>query len=445
MSKTRFFLFVLFYIFTATNIHSKQWTLQECIDYALKNNISIRKSQVNKASAYEDYQQSRAALLPSLSASTNHGLTYRPFPESSSGIVSNGYVQSGVDKVYYNGSYGVSGSWTVWDGQRTHNQIRLNEMAMRQAELDSAMTANTIQEQIVQLFVQILYSNEAISVHEANLETSRKNEQRGEQFVEVGKMSRADLSQLTSQRAQDEYDLVEAQSNLRNYKRQLRQLLQLTDDEEFDIVVPNTTNEMALRELPMMQTVYQQALERRPEIQNAYLNMEMGRVSKDMAKAQRLPSIALNASAITNTSSMAERSWGTQIKNNFNIGAGVSVNIPIFDNRTARTAINKAQLQIDNSALDLEDKRTELYSEIENYWIQASINQNKFRAAQVACQSQQTSYELLSEQFRLGLKNIVELMTGKDNLIAARQNELQSKYLTILYIDLLEFYANGTL
>ncbi len=445
MSKTRFFLFVLFYIFTATNIHSKQWTLQECIDYALKNNISIRKSQVNKASAYEDYQQSRAALLPSLSASTNHGLTYRPFPESSSGIVSNGYVQSGVDKVYYNGSYGVSGSWTVWDGQRTHNQIRLNEMAMRQAELDSAMTANTIQEQIVQLFVQILYSNEAISVHEANLETSRKNEQRGEQFVEVGKMSRADLSQLTSQRAQDEYDLVEAQSNLRNYKRQLRQLLQLTDDEEFDIVVPNTTNEMALRELPMMQTIYQQALERRPEIQNAYLNMEMGRVSKDMAKAQRLPSIALNASAITNTSSMAERSWGTQIKNNFNIGAGVSVNIPIFDNRTARTAINKAQLQIDNSALDLEDKRTELYSEIENYWIQASINQNKFRAAQVASQSQQTSYELLSEQFRLGLKNIVELMTGKDNLIAARQNELQSKYLTILYIDLLEFYANGTL
>lgn len=445
MSKTRFFLFVLFYIFTATNIHSKQWTLQECIDYALKNNISIRKSQVNKASAYEDYQQSRAALLPSLSASTNHGLTYRPFPESSSGIVSNGYVQSGVDKVYYNGSYGVSGSWTVWDGQRTHNQIRLNEIAMRQAELDSAMTANTIQEQIVQLFVQILYSNEAISVHEANLETSRKNEQRGEQFVEVGKMSRADLSQLTSQRAQDEYDLVEAQSNLRNYKRQLRQLLQLTDDEEFDIVVPNTTNEMALRELPMMQAVYQQALERRPEIQNAYLNMEMGRVSKDMAKAQRLPSIALNASAITNTSSMAERSWGTQIKNNFNIGAGVSVNIPIFDNRTARTAINKAQLQIDNSALDLEDKRTELYSEIENYWIQASINQNKFRAAQVASQSQQTSYELLSEQFRLGLKNIVELMTGKDNLIAARQNELQSKYLTILYIDLLEFYANGTL
>lgn len=445
MSKTRFFLFVLFYIFTATNIHSKQWTLQECIDYALKNNISIRKSQINKASAYEDYQQSRAALLPSLSASTNHGLTYRPFPESSSGIVSNGYVQSGVDKVYYNGSYGVSGSWTVWDGQRTHNQIRLNEMAMRQAELDSAMTANTIQEQIVQLFVQILYSNEAISVHEANLETSRKNEQRGEQFVEVGKMSRADLSQLTSQRAQDEYELVEAQSNLRNYKRQLRQLLQLTDDEEFDIVVPNTTNEMALRELPMMQTVYQQALERRPEIQNAYLNMEMGRVSKDMAKAQRLPSIALNASAITNTSSMAERSWGTQIKNNFNIGAGVSVNIPIFDNRTARTAINKAQLQIDNSALDLEDKRTELYSEIENYWIQASINQNKFRAAQVASQSQQTSYELLSEQFRLGLKNIVELMTGKDNLIAARQNELQSKYLTILYIDLLEFYANGTL
>ena len=93
--------------------------------------------------------------------------------------------------------------------------------------------------------------------------------------------------------------------------------------------------------------------------------------------------------------------------------------------------------------LELEDKATELYSTIENYWIQASINQNKFRAAQVASQSQQESYELLSEQFRLGLKNIVELMSGKDNLIAAKQNELQSKYLTILYINMLQFYRDG--
>ena len=95
--------------------------------------------------------------------------------------------------------------------------------------------------------------------------------------------------------------------------------------------------------------------------------------------------------------------------------------------------------------LDLKNSQTTLYSNIENYWLQANTNQNQFKAARVSSESAQTSYDLLSEQFRLGLKNIVELMTGKDNLIKARQNELQAKYLAILNIDLLKFYQTGRL
>lgn len=426
-------------------VSARKWTLQECIDYALKNNITLRKTSLNRLSANEDYLQSKAALLPSLSASTTHNATYRPFPETGTGIVSNGYVQSGVDKVYYNGSYGVSGNWTVWDGNRNRNQIKLNDMAIKKAELDSATTANSIQEQIVQLYVQILYSFEAITVHEASLETSKKNEERGEQFVEVGSMSRADLQQLVSQRAQDEYNLVEAQSNLRNYKRQLKQLLQIVDDDDFDIAIPDTTDDMALAPLPQLQSVYSMALSQRPEIKNAQMGIDMSNLSIDIAKAQRLPTLSFTASAITNTTTMSDNAWGRQMKNNFNVGAGFTLSIPISDNRAARTSINKAMIQRDSYMLDLENERTQLYSNIENYWIQASINQNKFRAAQLASQSQEASYELLSEQFRLGLKNIVELMTGKDNLLAAKQNEIQSKYMTILYLDLLRFYEDGTL
>ena len=118
--------------------------------------------------------------------------------------------------------------------------------------------------------------------------------------------------------------------------------------------------------------------------------------------------------------------------------------VPIFDNRTKRTAVNKALLQRESSMLDLKNEQTTLYSTIENYWLQAVTNQNQFKAAKVSTESAQTSYDLLSEQFRLGLKNIVELRTGKDNLLKARQNELQSKYLTILNLGMLSFYRNGT-
>lgn len=422
---------------------AKQWTLRECIDYALQNNIALQKSRVSKLSAKEDVLQSRAALLPSLSAGTSQNATYRPWPEMGSAIVADGYVQSSVDKVYYNGTYGINANWTVWNGGRNTNTIRLNEKAEQLAELEAAVTANTIQEQIAQLYVQILYSAEAIRVNKESLETSRMNEQRGEQFVKVGKMAKAELAQLTSQRAQDEYNVVEAESNLRNYKRQLKQLLQITNDEEFDIAIPQTTDEMALQAVPNMQEVYESALANRPEIKNALVGIETSDLNIRIAKAQRLPTVALQASAATNTTSMSDNAWGSQLKNNFDLGGGVNISIPLTDNRQTKTAVNKARLQRQNYELDLHDKQTALYSDIENFWLQAITNQEKFKAAKIATESQQTSYELLSEQFRLGLKNIVDLMTGKDNLLRAQQNELQSKYMTILNIYLLRFYQDG--
>ena len=140
---------------------------------------------------------------------------------------------------------------------------------------------------------------------------------------------------------------------------------------------------------------------------------------------------------------MNSNGWANQIKTNFNVGGGISVSVPLFDNRQTRTAINKACIQQQEILLDLKNEETQLYSTIENYWLQATTNQSQFKAAKVSSESAQTSYDLLSEQFKLGLKNIVELRTGKDNLLKARQNELQAKYLTILNINMLEFYKNG--
>jgi len=424
---------------------ARKWTLRECIDYALQNNITLQKSSLTRLSAEQDIMQSQAALLPSLSANTNQNVSYRPWPKTGRATVLNGFVEQSVDKVYYNGSYGVSSNWTVWNGNRNRNTVKLNKISAEQAQADSAVTANNIQEQIAQLYVQILYSAEAINVHKKSLETSKQNELRGQAFVEVGKMSRADLAQLTSQRAQDEYGIVEAESNMRNYKRQLKQVLQITDDEEFDVVVPNTTDEMALQLIPTLQSVYEAALEQRPEIKQAKLGIESSNLSIKMAKAQRLPTVGVSASATTTTSSMSSNAWGSQLKNNFNLGAGVNVSIPIFDNRAAKTAINKAMIQRERYQLELKDKQTSLYSSIENYWLQAVNNQEKFKAAKIATQSAQTSYEMLSGKFEQKLINIVELMQGRDALLKAQQNELQSKYLAILNIDMLNFYKSGEL
>lgn len=426
-----------------TECAARQWSLKDCIDYALANNIQLQKAKVQQLSALEDIKQSQSALLPSLSLSTSQNVSYNPWPEQGSAMIAGNKVQADVKKVYYNGSYSLSGNWTVWNGGQNTNTVKLNKLAAEQARLDSAVTANNVLEQIAQLYVQILYSDEAISVTKESLKVSQTNEERGKTMVSVGKMSKADLAQLTAQRANDEYSIVEAESNLRNYKRQLKQLLQIADNDEFDVAIPSTTDEMALKEVPAMNDVYTAALAQRPEIQNAKLGIESSDLSVKIAKAGKMPTVSLNAGLSTSTTSMSQNGWGNQMKNNFTVGGGVSVSIPLFDNRKTKTSVNKAMLQKESYLLDLQDKQTTLYSTVENYWLQAVTNQNKFKAARVSTESAHASYELLSEQFNQGLKNIVELMTGKTNLLQAQQNELQSKYLAILNLNMLDFYRTG--
>ena len=418
----------------------KKWTLQDCIDYALANNIQLKKNEIQRLSAEEDVLQSKADLRPSLNASTNQSAVYRPFISSGQSTVANGYVQSSIDKVYYNGSYGVNANWVVWNGNRNKNTIKLNEITAQKAQVDSVTTARSIEERIVQLYVQILYTTEAIAVSKQSLETSKLNEQRGQAMVDVGKMSSADLAQLTAQRAQDEYNIVVAESNVKNFKFQLKQLLELTDAADFDVAIPQFTDAQALEEIPALNTVYMAALDNRPEIKSSLLAIESSDVSIDIARAGKSPTVSLTGSVGTNTTSMSKDNWTHQLKTNFDFSVGATLSIPILDNRKTKTAVNKARLSRELNLLDLKDKQKTLYNTIETFWIDATTNQSKFKSAQVATASQQASYELLSEQFRLGLKNIIELMTGKTNLVQAQQNELESKYTTILNIYMLKFY-----
>ena len=421
----------------------KKWTLQECLDYAMENNITLQKSRLQRQSATEDVKGSKAQLLPSLSGSTNQSLGYRPWQDNGVTTVTNGQVNAKVDKAYYNGSYGLNASWTVWNGNKNRNNVRLNSLTEQQAELSTEETANSIQEQIAKLYIQILYLTESVKVNEATLETSRKNEERGQQMVEVGKMSKADLAQLTAQRASDEYSIVESQSQMATYKLQLKQLLELTGDEAFDVYVPEYTDQQALKEIPALQTVYEQALLSRPEIESAQLDIKSSDVSLAIAKAGRMPTVNLTGGVGTSTNSLSNNGWGKQMKNNFDGSLGASVSIPIFDQRQTKTNVNKARLKQQQAQLDLLDAQKQLYQTIEGYWLDAQTNQQKFRTAQSTVASEQQSYDLLSEQFRLGLKNIVELMTGKDRLLSAQQNLLQSKYMTLLNQQMLKFYAQG--
>jgi len=178
----------------------------------------------------------------------------------------------------------------------------------------------------------------------------------------------------------------------------------------------------------------------RPEVKNAELELKQADLLMKIARGNYMPTVTMTAGVGTNTSSRNTRGWGEQMKTNFDASAGVGVSIPIFDNRKAKTAVRNAYLAREQALLDQQDTKETLYDTIEDYWLDAQNNQQKFRAAQVGVESEQVSYNLLSEQFELGLKNVIELINGKVALLKAQQSKLQSKYQTILSIQLLKFY-----
>jgi outer membrane protein len=409
----------------------KKWTLEDCINHAMENNMTLKMSKLKEQSSLEDVKQSKAALLPTLSASTNQGMGYSPFDNT------------GADKAHYNGSYNVNAQWTVWNGGQNTNALKLDKLAWQQAELNTSETANSLQEAITKLYVQILYMTEAIEVKRQSLETSKKNEERGRQMVEVGKMSKADLAQLTAQRAAGEYDIVEAETQLAKQKQQLKIELELLNEKDFDIAVPTTTDQQALALIPSMTSIYEAALAQRPEIKNALLNIESSNIQLNNAKAGKLPTITMNGGVSTSTSTLSNNAWGSQMKNGLGLSASVGISIPLIDGRKAKTAINKALLAQEQAKILLEEEEDDLYAAIETLWLDAVTNQEKFRSASASVESELESYNLLQEQFNLGLKNIVELLSGKDKLLTAQQNKLQSKYQTILSQQLLKFYQNG--
>ena len=416
------------------SIHAqKKWTLDECINYAMENNLSLKLSKLKQQSAQEDVMQSKAALFPTLSANTNQGIGYSPFDNTA------------ADKAYYNGSYGVNAQWTVWNGGQNTNTVKQNKLTEEQAELSTNVSANSLQEQITKLYVQILYMSEAIDVNRQSLETSKKNEERGQQMVEVGKMSKADLAQLTAQRASSEYSIVEAETQLAKYKLQLKQALDLDAGTVFDVAIPSTSDQQALADIPSLTSVFEAAMAQRPEIKNALLGIESSNLQMKIAKAGALPTVTLNGGIGTSTNSMSSLAWGTQMKNNFDLTASVAVNVPIFDSRRTKTNVNKARIAQEQAHINYDNEQHDLYCTVEELWLDAINNQQKFRSALATVESEQESYNLLSEQFNLGLKNIVELLTGKDKLLTAQQNKLQSKYTTILSQQLLKFYQNGTI
>ena len=419
-----------------------RWDLQTCIDYALSHNITIRRDRISAESSEEDLKTSRSALFPTLNASVGQRIVNRPNTTSGT-IISGDNITTSQSKTSYNGTYGIDANWTLYNGGKRLNTIRQNELNQRIASLAVAESENSIQESIAQTYVQILYAAEAVKVNEATLQTSQAQYERGKQLHEAGSLSKADLAQLEAQVSNDRYQVVTAEATLQDYRLQLKQLLELDGEQEMELYLPQLGDDAALAPLPAKADVFRAALALRPEIESSKLSVDAADLDIKIARSGYIPSISLTAGIGSTNANGNDFTFTEQIKQNWNNSLGVTLSIPLFDGRQTKSAIRKAKLQKQSSQLDLMDRQKELYRTIETLWLDARSAQQQYEAARAQVQSTETSFALVSEQFDLGMKNTVELLTEKNNLLMTRQQLLQAKYMAILNRQLLNFYQGG--
>lgn len=437
----KFWCIVALIVFTCCHVKAQDtWTLQRCVEYALQNNIQIQKNKVAEEQGRVTLSQYKGQLFPSLSFSTNQSMGYRPFEESTA-IVQNGQVTQTSNKVTYQGSYALNASWMVWNGGVNYKNVEAQKLQGEINELNTAISALGIREQIALYYVQILYTQEALKVSNQLLQTAQSQYDRGVEMMNQGQMSKADVAQLEGQLSSNRYNVVNAETQVANFKRQLKALLELDLNTPFDVTAQIPDDDAVLALIPSAQEVYEKAVQTRPEILSAEKSIDAANMQLDIAKRGYLPTVSVNAGVSDSHFSGSKTKYSKQFKDNLNLNAGVSISVPIFDNRRNQSAVKQAKLQQANSRLQLQDQKNNLSSTVEKYWLDANSNQQNFIAAKQQVASQQMSYELLDEQFKAGLKNIVELMTGRDNLLNAEQRMLEAKYTTLLNIQLLKFYA----
>jgi outer membrane protein len=408
-----------------------KWDLQTCLDYAKKSNITIRSLRWDARTSEQDLLQARAAKLPNLTGT----LTQSVVNSNNANPVVGGFQT----QAKASGNYGVSSSWTIYNGGYLNNDVKQKNILLESANLSVQQAQNDITLQITQAYLNILLQKENIVYLQELVNTSQTQLALGKQRFDAGSLSRKDYLQLEATLANDQYNLTTAVNAHRSNLVTLKQILQLPSSANFDIVQPDTlTTNQSLIALSEAENA---AVNARPEVKIGELGVQSAQVALEKSKAGRLPTISLGAGLSSGYSDNQDLKYFSQINNNFYQRLGVTVMVPIFANRINKSNIERSKIQIEQARLSLQGTKTTLDQAVEQAYINVLNAQAQLNSAESQWKINQESYRITNEQLRLGALNTIDLLTQKNLYVQALQAYVQAKYNNILNKKIYEFYT----
>jgi outer membrane protein len=446
-SRTIFFLlsFFCFCSYSLLGQGEGPWSLQQCLNYALENNLRLQQTELSVQSSELRLQQARNNRYPNLNASAsannNFGFNINP--------LTNSFSTDGTQAL----SFGLGGGMTIYNGLRLSNLIKQSEIDLRasQSELDDSR--NMLMLNIATAYLQILSDMETLEAAKVQLESTVQQRDRTAKLVRAGTLPQADLLQLESQIATDERALINTENTLEISYLNLARTLNLSAGEaqDFEIQKPEIPAPSELN-MPSMQEIINTAFQTQPSVEAADLRVKSAQIDRAVSAAGKLPSVNLNGNLGTgyttffkvpdpaNPSEQIIVPFSDQVINAFGGGVGVSLGIPIYNRGQVSNNIQQAIIGLENANLNADIVRQNLEQNIQQAYVDVENAYSNYQAIVRQIEALQLTFENTEKQFNLGLVNSVDYMLAKNNLNRAQFDMVRNKYIFFFRQKVLDFY-----
>jgi outer membrane protein len=441
----------------------QQWTLQQCIEHAMKNNLQVRIAILNNELNQANLKQSRANVLPNLNFGANNTYNFGKTIDRFTNQFANTRVQSI--------NLGLQTQWNLFNGLQNYHTIKQNEINLMTGKYDIDRTKNDVSLNIANAFLQIVLARELVNITQNQVNTTNTQLTRIKKLVDAGALPKFNQYDVESQLSSEELNVVNAQNQLNIANLNLALLLNL-NPEEFSISKPEVPNP---NDLPLnftAQQIYTSALGNQPIIKSAENQVLSAEKGVKIAKSAISPSLVFSGSLGTGYSGLAQQiagydstiatigytavgdkvyslfvnpvleksPYGTQFKDNFNRSLGLTLNIPLFNNLQTHTAITRAKINVESARLQLLQTKLDLQRTILQAYTDANGALKKFNATEKSVIALKESFKYVEQRYNVGAANSVDYNTQKNNVTNAEAQLLQAKYEYIFKAKVLDFY-----
>jgi outer membrane protein len=411
---------------------SKVWSLEECVAYALEQNITVRKTGLSNQSLEYQAAQLKAQRFPSAGATLGQTFNWNR---------SDGTDPDEGDIVSSNGSnYAISSQVNIFSGSRLTNQIRQSALDVEGGKYNLETTKESISLSILNAFLQVLYAQELIKNSEKQIESTTEQLFLAEERLNLQVIAMTDYLQVKSQLASEKLNLANAVSQHAIARVNLMQLMELPVSDSFMIAQPNLDITLNQNRKPDVQSVYSTALTIKPQIKYAAINKEIAALDEKIARAGYFPSLSASASLSSAFSGKSYDPYFEQLDLSSRAAVGFTLSVPIYQNKQVKTSIALAKIGYQQAELSETDTRNQLRKNIEQAGLDVTAAQIEYEASLEKYQATLESSNLSDEKFTQGIINSVDYLVTKTNLIVAESQLLQSKFNLIFSYKILDFY-----